>query len=137
MEPHIHLIKQFFAAETVIVFGYLFGSTAEGRSGPLSDLDLAVWLDESVEPFRSRLLLMEALAKQLKTENFDMIVLNSAPVLLQYEVIRKGMVLKDEPDLRVPFEARVLSTYLDTAHLRRVQRGYLKERLQRSIHGKG
>ena len=31
----------------IVQFAYLFGSMASGRTGPMSDVDIAVFLDES------------------------------------------------------------------------------------------
>ena len=108
-----------------------FGSAASGNTGPLSDLDFAVYLDGRLDLFIWRLKLMEALAKVLKTENFDFVVLNNAPIVLRHEVISNGVVLKDDRPRRVMFESRAIREYLDTAYLREVQRGYLKEQLKR------
>ena len=125
-------LKAFFAADNKVKFAYLFGSMARNAEGKLSDLDLAVYLDGRVDFFAYRLKLMELLAKRLGSERFDLIVLNRAPVLLRYEVIKEGIVLKEDRLRRVMFEARVLQEYLDTIHLRQVQREYLKEDLEHS-----
>ncbi len=127
----IELLRTFLAGERRVKFAYLFGSLASGTAGPLSDLDLAVYLDGRLDFFRCRLMLMESLAKLLKTENFDLVVLNDAPLVLQNEVIRHGVILKDDRPRRVMFESRVVRDYLDTAHLRDVQRGYLVEQIER------
>jgi len=74
---------------------------------------------------------MEALARALKSENFDLVVLNNAPILLSYEVISNGIVLKDDRQRRVMYESRTLHDYLDTAYLRDVQRRYLLEQIKR------
>ncbi len=135
--PSFGKLREFLAADSKVKFAYLFGSAARNAAGTLSDLDLAVYLDERVDIFSYRLKLMELLAKELRTENFDLIVLNRASVLLRYEVIKEGTVLKEDRTRRVMFETKVLREYLDTAHLRQVQRQYLKESLQQggSMHG--
>jgi uncharacterized protein len=131
----IQLLKKFFAAEPEVKFAYLFGSQARQTAGPLSDLDLAVYLDEQVDLFASRLRIMEALAKTLGSERFDLVVLNRAPLVLRFEVIRYGIVLKDAPEQRVEFETEVLRQYLDTIYLRRVHREYLKDSLLEPADG--
>ena len=73
---------------------------------------------------------MEALAKVLKTEKIDLVVLNNSPIVLTHEVIKAGIVLKDDRPRRVMFESRALRDYLDTAYLREVQRGYLREQIK-------
>jgi len=131
MTDKVEIAKAFLATEERVKFAYLFGSVANGNAGPLSDIDLAVFLDGRLDFFTWRLKLMEALAKALKTENFDLVVLNNAPVVLKHEVISDGVVLKDDRQRRVMFESRALREYLDTAYLRDVQRSYLREQIRR------
>jgi uncharacterized protein len=127
----VEAVRSFLAEERKVKFAYLFGSLARGDSGPLSDIDLAVYLDGRLDFFTWRLKLMEALAKVLKTEKFDLVVLNNSPIVLTHEVIKDGIVLKDDRPRRVIFESRALRDYLDTAYLREVQRGYLREQIKR------
>jgi len=127
----VEALREFFATEGRVKFGYLFGSLAHGNAGPLSDIDVAIFLDGRLDFFTFRLKLMEAMTRVLKTENFDLVVLNKAPVVLAHEVISGGIILKDERPRRVMFESRVLREYLDTAYLRDVQRSYLREQMRR------
>ena len=131
MTHQAEIAKNFLAGERKVKYAYLFGSFASGNSGPLSDLDLAVYLDGRLDFFNCRLKLMEALAKVLKTENFDLVVLNNAPIVLKHEVVRNGVILKDDRPRRVMFESRAVRAFLDTAYLRDVQRGYLREQIER------
>ena len=138
MPPLITTTKlvDFFASESQVKFAYLFGSHAHGAAGPLSDIDLAVYLDGQVDFFTTRLTLMVSLAKKIRTENFDLVVLNQAPPVLQYEVIKTGVILKENKPRRVMFEAAVLRTYLDTIPMRKIQNQYLKDSLQKKAgHG--
>lgn len=122
----------FFTSESRVKFAYLFGSLANGGAmGPLSDLDLAVYLDGRVNFFTNRLTLIESLAKKICTENFDLVVLNQAPLVLRYEVIKNGIVLKENKPRRIMFETEVLRTYLDTAPMRKIQYQYLKASLKK------
>ena len=131
MIDKIEMARAFLLGEKKVKFAYLFGSYACGNPGPLSDLDLAVYLDGRLDLFNSRLKMMEALAKHLKTEKFDLVVLNNAPIVLKHEIVRDGVILKEDRSRRVMFESQALREYLDTAYLREVQRGYLKEQFKR------
>ncbi len=122
-------IKDLLARCPEVSFAYLFGSRARGATGPLSDIDVAVFLDRQVETFTFRLRLMEKLAQVLGAERFDLVTLNDAPPVLRYEVIREGQVIKENKRSRIEFEARTLGEYLDTAHMRSVQQDYLKKQL--------
>ena len=123
------IINSLLAQNSQVKFAYLFGSSVRGETGPLSDIDIAVFLDGRVSPFDFRLRLAASLAQALGSERFDLVTLNDAPLLLKYEVVRGGRVIKEEKSKRVAFETKVLSEYLDTACLRRTQRTYLKEQL--------
>lgn len=120
-------IATYFAANNAIKFAYLFGSCARGQAGPLSDIDLAVYLDYRLDPFTAKLRYLEELYRLLNTERCDLVVLNNAPLILQYEVIRYGKVLKENKQRRVSFETKVIREYLDTEPLREVHRQKLKE----------
>jgi hypothetical protein len=126
----IAALKECFARHQTVKFAYLFGSTARGAAGPLSDLDLAVYLDGRLDFFKSRLRLREALAKVLQTERFDLVVLNKAPLVLKHEVVKNGIVLKEDRSRRVMFETEVLQEYLDTAYLRSVHYRYVREQIE-------
>ena len=41
-------VVEFLSTQERVKLAYLFGSVAEGREGKLSDVDLAVFLDESL-----------------------------------------------------------------------------------------
>ena len=122
-------IDSLLAQNQHVKVAYLFGSCARDDAGPLSDIDIAVLLDGRVSPFDFRLRLAAELAQALGSEHFDLVTLNDAPLLLKYEVVRGGRVIKEDKNKRVAFETRTLSEYLDTACLRRTQRAYLKEQL--------
>ncbi len=123
-------LVDFLAERPEVKFAYLFGSAASGASGPLSDLDLAVCLDGRLNSFKEHLRLSEALAKALKSEKFDMVVLNSATLVLKHEVIKNGIILKEDRSRRILFETRVLQEYLDTSYLRNVHYRYLRQQIE-------
>ncbi len=127
----VSIVKDFLDDNAAIAFAYLFGSMARDAAGPLSDLDVAVYLDGHQDFFSERLQLMESLAKRLASERFDLVVLNAAPLVLKFQVVKTGRLLKDDHVRRVMFETQVVKEYLDTAYFRSVQYDYLKEALQR------
>ena len=113
-----------------VVLAYLFGSMARGEDGPISDVDIAVLF--SKEPSREEawdamLRLPEEVSRVLGRQA-DVVVLELAPVTLRFAVIDEGSVLlSDDEDRRVDFESKAIREYLDTQHLRDVQRYYLYE----------
>lgn len=105
-----------FKPRREVVAAYLYGSVAEGVAHAESDVDVAVLLDESFDLKRSleyRIELAEELSQLLKRE-VDVVVLNEAPVLLQFQVIRcRRILFERDVETRANFEVRVMSFYYD------------------------
>ena len=121
-------LHRFFNGEEPVVVAYLFGSVAKGAAGRLSDMDVAVLLSEGCDlTLDYRLYLMGELAEIIGRET-DVVILNEAPPLLRYEVIKCGRILycNDECE-RVAFEERTLDEYLDMG---RIEREYFRCLLQ-------
>ena len=129
-DPIFSIVSRVLESDNAIKFAYLFGSHAKVTSTPKSDIDIAVYLDNRLNLFTYRLQLMEKFALELKNKTIDLVVLNSAPILLQYQVIHDGILLKDQKKRRVLFETRVLRQYLDFEPLRYTQQAALKAYFQ-------
>ena len=111
------LLVQAVKNDPEIVALYCFGSYAHGRVGPLSDVDLAVLLDQNIPPgryFNKRLRLHSLIARIIKTDEVDLVILNSAPLLLVHRVLKGGRLLYErEPAKRIAFEVKAIREYLD------------------------
>jgi len=109
-------LENLFSQYPVIV-AYLYGSVARNESGPLSDVDMAILLEDTLskqERFDLRLRLTVELVSRLKMSQVDLIVLNDAPVYLQFEVIKANQVLYCRDEIaRIRYEAKTMSFYLD------------------------
>jgi len=101
-----------------ISFAYLHGSFL--HQDTFQDIDCAVYLSRFNE--NERLYLEVSLENDLEESiefPIDLRILNKAPLSFQYTVLREGLLLfeKDE-DIRVSFQEKVVSEYLDFAPLR-------------------
>ena len=103
-----------------IEFAYLFGSFIDIERDVFRDIDVAIYVS-SVSPFSAyekmkfSLKIGRELEKVIRPRyEFDVKILNYAPILFQYEVIKTGKVVfsRDEVD-RIRYEAKVISSYLD------------------------
>jgi uncharacterized protein len=123
-----------------VVSASLFGSQAGGTAGPLSDIDIAVWLDPSIdrrERFDRRLALMADAAGALETSEVDLVVLNDAPPLLQHRAIGSQTILVDrDPCARIRLQTRAILSYLDTKPLRDEQARGLRKSLAEGRFGR-
>lgn len=100
-----------------VLFAYLFGSLAEGRGGPLSDVDVAVFLTRQAasDPWEAGLALQADFCRALRRNDVDVLVLNRARnLMLLDEIIRRGLVLLDQDrEAREEFELKVLHLAMD------------------------
>lgn len=111
-----------------VLAAYVFGSRARGASRPASDLDVALL----VRPGRSLSLEDEdRLRREIAAVTglaVDVARLDATSPVLAFEVLEGGRrVFAREPELADELEEGLLRRYLDTEHLRRVQREYFFE----------
>jgi predicted nucleotidyltransferase len=124
-------LREFFSRVEYVMLAYLFGSTVRREANSLSDIDIAVLFDDTLlqnDVFDLQLELISELTGLLKTNNVDLVVLNDSPLLLTYNIIRNGVILKSDEPLRIKFETKIMSRYLDERyHIER----HAKESLKR------
>lgn len=114
---------------------YVFGSVARGRARPRSDVDVAVLCAGASAPR-----VLDQLTEELEDaagRRVDLIDLATAPPLLAHQVVSTGTcIVCRHPSERAAFETRTVLRYLDTAHLRKIQHGYLAKRAQAGHDGR-
>jgi predicted nucleotidyltransferase len=119
IEPEKHLPKliEFCRNRDDIIALYIFGSRASGTHGPLSDIDIAVLLMQGLEKdlyTKKELDYLNETNEILHTDEVSFVVLNTAPLTIQYGIIIDAKVLysKDE-ETRLFFEEIVVDKYMD------------------------
>ena len=113
-----------------VLFSYLFGSAASGKSHAMSDLDIAVYLAGD-DLSGKRMDILGDLIDALKKDEVDLVVLNYAPLPLKARIIRSRRVLSDRvPFVRHAFESATIRGYLDFSKLetRILERRYIHGR---------
>ena len=97
-----------------VLFAYLFGGLAKGRLQPLSDVDLAVYLIESQSFSDLKLDILGKLMENLQTDEIDLVVLNTAELPLQMNVLQnKKLLVDNDPFARHKFESLTMRKYFD------------------------
>ncbi len=97
-----------------VVFAYLFGSAARGELGPLSDVDVAVYLEPGADPSEGLLEAIGSATDHLGTDEVDVVLLNTAPTALIGRCLLSRRVLVDhDPFLRQRFESAELRKFFD------------------------
>lgn len=124
----IKKLKDIFERYSKIKIVYLFGSHADNRENRFSDIDMGILLEE---PY-NRTIKLDILG-DLATEGFcdvDLVILNEAALLLQFEVVKHNKIIYKREDFDAPaFFSITVRKYLDFKPFIETQRQYLKERI--------
>jgi len=100
-----------------LAFVLIFGSASKGLAGPLSDVDVAVYM--KVAPSDEGLLRLQAnltakFIEVFKRNDVDLVIINSAPCRLRYEAVRTGVpVYLEDPKLFAKVFTQIVDEYLD------------------------
>jgi len=125
----IDLIKKtlndYFKDRDEIIFAYIFGSTVTETSNKLSDIDIAIFINEkkiNEKDYRYgyQAEILTDLMKELKTDKVDLVILNYATTLLKHRVIYFGELIYsiDEKE-RVKFKVNKINKYMDYKMLKK------------------
>ena len=105
------------AEDKDVIALYGFGSLAEGRLKPLSDLDFGILLSDSLnkqERFRKSINLIGIFNKRLNTDAVDLVILNDGPFGFAYNIVKTGKLLYCLDQRRlIDFVEETTKMYLD------------------------
>ena len=114
-----------------VVLAYLFGSEAKGTANRESDIDIAVLLSDQIPQaeYGQRVVdLNTELIGIFRRGAVDVALLNTAPPLLAFQVVRHGVVIYDPHHRYVSFYIDTFNCYADTQPLRDLQWHYYLKR---------
>ena len=101
-----------------IMLVYLFGSLARGQETSLSDVDIAVLLEELPDDLLGFTLNLIDELSVILGDRVDLVFLNEAPPLLRHQVIKHGRVIyQRSEEERVGFEVKSERECLDLRFL--------------------
>jgi hypothetical protein len=133
--PLERLLRAFFAARDDVSAAWLFGSTARGEAGPLSDVDVAILPADRGLERSARLDLALEVSSRLPTalgaKQVDVVSLPDASVVLAHRVVADGKVVFGE-GRRATAEAELaaLTAYIDYLPVLAEADRYLAERMR-------
>lgn len=116
--PRLREVANQVLADEPVLFAYLFGSHARGQADSDSDVDVAVYLGDSVAPegdLDISLRLAGDLARGAGVRGLDaLVVLNRASLPVAGRVVGEGQVIysRAEPE-RVRYESRIFREFTD------------------------
>jgi predicted nucleotidyltransferase len=135
----IQKLESYFRHVPRIVGAYLFGSFARGSQQPLSDVDIAVLLDDRGGR-TDRILVIRQLVQEigrLLRKDVHVLILNEASYLARIEAIFRGRCLHvGDEDALVQFKMLSISMFTDFAPFLDLSRRRLMHRLGVSSDGK-
>lgn len=109
-------LKRIFEKFPQVKLAYFFGSQAEGKAGPLSDYNFAVYV-ETARKSKSldiRLRLMDQIGRLLRSDKVDVVLLNDvASPEMKYLVISTGRLIFEREPYKVLVEPKILHEYFD------------------------
>lgn len=115
VEPYLDDLRNYLEAQADLVAAWIFGSYGTPSQTPLSDLDLALLFRlDRIPDGKERLGLQAEISAILHEEDVSIMVLNQAPVILQFRVIESGrqLVCRD-PVALADFVEIVISRHAD------------------------
>ena len=105
---------EYLRADKDIHFAYLFGSLARKKAGPLSDVDIAVYCVEGASFSEKKMEILGNLVGILRTDEIDLVVLNTAALALKMKILEDKKVIVDKnPSLRHRYESLTMRQYFD------------------------
>lgn len=108
---------QYLKKRKDVLFACLFGSMASGTCTPLSDIDIAVYLKKG-NISEKRLELIGDLADIFKTDEIDLVILNTAPLSLRMKILKQRKILADNhPFFRHKYESITIRSWFDFSKL--------------------
>ncbi|MBI5191593.1 MAG: nucleotidyltransferase domain-containing protein [Nitrospirae bacterium] len=126
------VLADIFREYPYIAAAYLFGSHAKGTAGPMSDVDIALLLNDGapsgIDLIHEEDYLSYRIQKALGVSaEVDVIDLNGKKLVFQHNVLRTGRLIYEvDRDTRVRFTARTISEFCDfEPRLRMMQKYYL------------
>jgi predicted nucleotidyltransferase len=97
-----------------ILFAYLFGGFGRGKHFPLSDVDIAVYIEGPTGLREKKMEILGTLIDILQTDEIDLVILNNAPLPLRRRILEsKRVVVDHEPSRRHHYESLTMREYFD------------------------
>jgi len=108
-------LNDLFKEYPYIAAAYLFGSYASGRTGPMSNVDIAVLLKKPYPEGRYLIHQLDYLSfriEELLKKEVDVVEMNRQGLIFQYNILRTGKLIYDaDPSFRANYVSRLISAY--------------------------
>lgn len=113
----IEKIKTLLKDYPYIASAYLFGSLASGRTGPMSDVDIAILLKEPYPKGRYLIHQIDYLSfriEEVLNKEVDVVEMNRQGLIFQHNILKTGKLIYDaNPAFSANYVSRLISAYCD------------------------
>lgn len=136
LEEFIFELRKILQPRSDVLFAYIFGSFVKGTFTQESDIDIAVYLRDGVDPAEFVFSLMPEIVHSTGCDKIDLIVLNRAPLSLKYMVQKEGrLVFERDEDKRIDFETQTRLFFWDFSPQLEVYAYYMLQRFEEGTFG--
>jgi uncharacterized protein len=126
--PDLALLPAIFSRYPEVTAVYLFGSVADGKTHPESDLDLAV-LPRSAALRQQKLEILGDLVRA-GFDNVDLVFLDVEDITLRFEAVRRNRLIYAAPDFdHGSYFSKIIRQYFDFEPYLAIQREAYKRRI--------
>jgi predicted nucleotidyltransferase len=110
-EQILRRLQEMLQANSAVVFAFVHGSFL--KEGPFHDIDVAVFLDDTLEdPLDTLLELWDEVASQVEYP-LDLRLLNEAPLAFRYNVTRGRLIFARDEEEALRFIERAWDEFFD------------------------
>ncbi len=129
-ENYLELKKYFASFQPEISLAILFGSYGTEQQRADSDLDFAVLFNADADIY-IEMRLLSGLSELLGIENIDLVNLNKASIMVQYEALAGRLIYEKDPILTSDYSEKIFKYYCDYAPvLNKFDREFLEEKIE-------
>ena len=138
-EFELKRVEDILSLQKNMLFAYLYGSEARGKSTVLSDIDIAVFVSGIILPKYYpdiRIRITGELESIFKNRELSVVILNETGTVLSYEIVRYGKIIYQQSKKeRVEFEMKVIREFFDTVEQRKENDKYLYKYIKERTYG--
>ena len=134
------LFNYFLQCQYPMIAAYLFGSYAQGLQRADSDVDVAVFMDESNKEDRVEVAfrMMVEIGKALNVESVDVCLLQYERNRMAFNALKDGvLVFCKNDEKRTVLEDEIIQRHIDLEDFESIHKYYLDQRIKQHRMGEG
>ncbi len=112
-------LLQYLQNHPEVEMAYIFGSIAQDQANVLSDIDIAIMIDEnkvdeSKYHYGYKVDILTELIKLFQTNHVDLVIINEAPALIKHRILFYGKLIYSKNEQKsIQFQVDTLNQYMD------------------------